>query len=147
MSVEFFRKEYWLGLPFPSPGYLPDPRIEPGSCRQIPYHLSHQGSLNTHTHKYREIYRYLFTYHLCFHCHSSSLTLILLTTVFMEKPCDYIAAMQTIQENPTISRPSTSSYLQWSFPIKGNRLTASCELRYSHVWGAFILSIRRVIKS
>ena len=29
--MEFFRHEYWSGLPFPSPGDLPDPGIEPGS--------------------------------------------------------------------------------------------------------------------
>ena len=28
-SVEFSRQEYWSGLPFPSPGDLPDPGIEP----------------------------------------------------------------------------------------------------------------------
>ena len=27
-SVEFSRQEYWSGLPFPSPGDLPDPGIE-----------------------------------------------------------------------------------------------------------------------
>ena len=31
LSMEFSRQEYWSGLPFPSPGYLPDPGIEPGS--------------------------------------------------------------------------------------------------------------------
>ena len=30
-SMEFSRQEYWSGLPFPSPGDLPDPRIEPKS--------------------------------------------------------------------------------------------------------------------
>jgi len=30
-SMEFSRQEYWSGLPFPSPGDLPDPEIEPGS--------------------------------------------------------------------------------------------------------------------
>ena len=30
-SVEFSRQEHWSGLPFPSPGDLPDPGIEPGS--------------------------------------------------------------------------------------------------------------------
>jgi len=25
----FLRQEYWSGLPFPSPGVLPDPEIEP----------------------------------------------------------------------------------------------------------------------
>ena len=31
LSVEFSRQEYWSGLPFPSPGDLPDPGIEPRS--------------------------------------------------------------------------------------------------------------------
>ena len=30
-SLEFPRQEYWSGLPFPSPGDLPDPGIKPGS--------------------------------------------------------------------------------------------------------------------
>ena len=30
-STEFSRQEYWSGLPFPSPGDLPDPGIEPRS--------------------------------------------------------------------------------------------------------------------
>ena len=30
-SMGFSREEYWSGLPFPSPGYLPDPGIEPTS--------------------------------------------------------------------------------------------------------------------
>ena len=30
-SVGFSRQEYWGGLPFPSPGDLPNPGIEPGS--------------------------------------------------------------------------------------------------------------------
>ena len=29
--MEFFRQEYWSGLPFSSPGVLPNPRIEPAS--------------------------------------------------------------------------------------------------------------------
>ena len=31
LSMGFFRQEYWRGLPFPSPGDLPDPGIEPES--------------------------------------------------------------------------------------------------------------------
>ena len=31
LSMGFSRQEYWSGLPFPSPGVLPDPGIEPGS--------------------------------------------------------------------------------------------------------------------
>jgi len=42
----FSRQEYWSGLPFPSPGDLPDPGIEPrSSALQVDaYPLSHQGS-------------------------------------------------------------------------------------------------------
>ena len=31
LSMGFSRSEYWSGLPFPSPGDLPDPWIKPGS--------------------------------------------------------------------------------------------------------------------
>ena len=50
LSVGFPRQEYWSAiipgvgiLPFPTPGDLPDPGIEPG-CRQILYRRSHQRS-------------------------------------------------------------------------------------------------------
>ena len=35
LSMGYSRQEYWSGLPFPSPGYLLNPVIEPGSphCR------------------------------------------------------------------------------------------------------------------
>ena len=44
LSMGFLRQEYWCGLPFPSPGDLPNPGIEPvspalaGIGRQILYH-------------------------------------------------------------------------------------------------------------
>ena len=31
LSMGFSRQEYWSGSPFPSPGDLPDPGIEPAS--------------------------------------------------------------------------------------------------------------------
>ena len=31
LSVGFFQQEYWSGLPFPPPGDLPNPGIEPAS--------------------------------------------------------------------------------------------------------------------
>ena len=31
LSMGFPRQEYWSGLPFPSPGYLPNPGIKPVS--------------------------------------------------------------------------------------------------------------------
>ena len=44
-SMGFSRQEYWSGLPFPSPGDLPNPGIEPGSptLQADSYHLSHLG--------------------------------------------------------------------------------------------------------
>ena len=46
----FFRLEYWSGLPFPPPGDLPDPGIEPESpvspeMQEDALPLSHDGSL------------------------------------------------------------------------------------------------------
>ena len=40
LSMGFLRQEHWSGLPFPSPGDLPDRGIEPmsPSFRQILYH-------------------------------------------------------------------------------------------------------------
>ena len=29
LYMEFSKQEYWSGLPFPTPGDIPDPRIEP----------------------------------------------------------------------------------------------------------------------
>ena len=49
LSMGFPRQEYWRGLPFPSPGDLPDPRMEPISSanpalQEGSLPLSHQGN-------------------------------------------------------------------------------------------------------
>ena len=48
LSMEFFRQEYWSGLPFPSTWDLPNPGIEPASpawqADSLP--LMQQGSPN-----------------------------------------------------------------------------------------------------
>ena len=46
LSTGFIRQEYWSGLPFPSPGDLPDPGIKPMSpaCQMDSLPLSHLGS-------------------------------------------------------------------------------------------------------
>ena len=49
LSMGFSRQEYWSGLPFPSPGDLPDPGVEPVSpvvpaLQADSLSLSHQGS-------------------------------------------------------------------------------------------------------
>ena len=31
LSMDFSKQEYWSGVPFPSPGDLPNTRIKPGS--------------------------------------------------------------------------------------------------------------------
>jgi len=48
LSMEFPRQEYWSKLPFSSPGYLPEPGIEPmfpALAGRFFYQMSHQGSL------------------------------------------------------------------------------------------------------
>ena len=49
LSMGFSRQEYWSGLPFPSPGDLPDPGTEPSSStsptlQEDSLPLSHWGS-------------------------------------------------------------------------------------------------------
>ena len=39
LSMEFSKQEYWIGLPFPSPGDHPNPGIEPGSPALQAYSL------------------------------------------------------------------------------------------------------------
>ena len=48
LSMGFSRQEYWRGVPLPSPGDLPTQGLNPGllHCRQMLYHLSHQGRPN-----------------------------------------------------------------------------------------------------
>ena len=50
LSMGFPRQEYWSGLPFPSPGALPNPGIKPTClcllhCRQILYHWAVPSAL------------------------------------------------------------------------------------------------------
>ena len=55
LSIGFPRREYWSGLPFPSPGNLPDPGIKPRSpALQVDSLLlslrgSHVGSYDSYT--------------------------------------------------------------------------------------------------
>ena len=57
LSMGFSKQEYWSGLPFPSPGELPHPGIQPGSpalqadslltekCQNIEYNLNTENLL------------------------------------------------------------------------------------------------------
>ena len=52
LSMEFSRQEYWSGWPFPTPGDLPDPEIEPVTpaapeLQADSLLLSHWGSPNS----------------------------------------------------------------------------------------------------
>ena len=64
LSMEFPRQEYWGGLPFQTPGDLPDPGIEPVSLASPALQadsllLSHRGSPI-----YVFFFRFLFHYRL-----------------------------------------------------------------------------------
>ena len=54
LSLGFPRQEYWSGLPFPSPGDLPDLGIEPSSpaLQADSLSLKHQGSPQNGTHSF-----------------------------------------------------------------------------------------------
>ena len=67
-SMGFSRQEYWSGLPFPSPGDLPNPGIEPGSPALQTDSLSPEPPgniyiyIHTHTHTYICIYIYIYIF-------------------------------------------------------------------------------------
>ena len=42
LSMRFSRQQYWSGLPFPSPGEIPDPEMEPASLMSLHWQV---GSL------------------------------------------------------------------------------------------------------
>ena len=48
LSIEFSRQEYWSGSPFPSPGDLPKPGIEPGSLALQAYSLKSNPLTEAH---------------------------------------------------------------------------------------------------
>jgi len=53
-SMEFSRQENWSGLPFPSPGDLPNPGIKPKSPASQADALPSEPHLSTHlSHTYR----------------------------------------------------------------------------------------------
>ena len=59
LSMEFFRQEYWSGLPFPSPGDLPDPGIEPKSVALQTDSLPSEPPGKTHTREGQELFQSL----------------------------------------------------------------------------------------
>ena len=61
LSVGFSRHEYWSGLPFPSPGDLPNPGIEPGSPRLQAEPLPSEPSVKPLKPKIICLFLYLFT--------------------------------------------------------------------------------------
>ena len=71
--MEFSKQEYWSGLPFPSPGDLPDPEIKPRSpaleADSIPTSIlaSQFSSLDVHV-QYEIKYAILTFYCIHFNC-------------------------------------------------------------------------------
>ena len=65
LSMGFSRQEYWSGLPFPSPGDLPDPGIKPRSPALQADALTSEP---IRIHKWYEVYTYIYTLLLLFRC-------------------------------------------------------------------------------
>ena len=58
LSMRFSRQEYWSELPFPSPGDLPNPRIEPASPALAGRFFNHCDTLEAHFNEEGEITHY-----------------------------------------------------------------------------------------
>ena len=69
LSMEFSKQEYWSGKPFPSPGDVPDPRIEPGSpslqADSLPSEPPNQRSHNLWRNRDQDIGQILCSFHHC----------------------------------------------------------------------------------
>ena len=62
-SMGFSRQEYWSGVPFPSPGDLPDSGIEPGSpVLRVDALPSKPPGKPNYTYIYMYIYMYIYIY-------------------------------------------------------------------------------------
>ena len=55
LSMEFPRQEYWRGLPFPSPGDLPNPGIRPQVSCLAGTSFYHWGTMESHLHRYSDL--------------------------------------------------------------------------------------------
>ena len=62
-SMGFSRQECWTGLPFPSPGDLPDPGIEPGSPAFQADALTSEPPGNHHSHLGFMVWKSIGLYH------------------------------------------------------------------------------------
>ena len=104
-----FEQDYWIGLPFPSPGDLPDPGIK--SWSPIFYHLSHQGSCPTH--ETRVLMLSLFP-PISVHSFSELLTR---PSLFTLEEIAFYQTKQTKQEKSykCLSRSGTTSLSTWSY--------------------------------
>ena len=78
LSMGFSRQEYWSGVPFPSPGDLPDPGIKPGSPPLQADWLSYKGSPLYVKTNYRETddMHWHFLMHVYYPAYATSLTLL-----------------------------------------------------------------------
>ena len=67
-SMAFSRQEYWSGLPFPSPGDLADPGIEPGSPALQADALPSEPPGKFHIYVYIYVCVYIYLIRICSVC-------------------------------------------------------------------------------
>ena len=91
LSMGFSRQEYWNGLPFPSPGNLPDPGIKPGSpalqADSLPFVPSGKtyAHKHTHTHIHTHTHTHIFISVSIVHSLSLSLYIYIYTHTYIHE--------------------------------------------------------------
>ena len=100
LSMRFSRQGYWSGLPFPSPGDLPNPGFEPVSphCRQILYWLSYKVVLEGKIVKSIDLAK-------------SDCILIVLMIHKGDQPWDFFGRNDAKAETPVLWPPHAKSWL------------------------------------
>ena len=109
-SMGFSRQEYWSGLPFPSPGDLPNPGIEPGSPALQADALSSEPPGKPQPKQHRRVLFFFFTLFLALiicrlfkdgHSDSCGMTLhCIIDKELISKICKYITHTDQSSQQP-----------------------------------------------
>ena len=133
-SIKFSRQEYWSGLPFPSPGDLPDPGAEPGSptlqadaLLSEPLGKPHSGGL----HNYKSPFMFKEKKHKTYLSMQECQTCYNMTQVDMWYGVDTDAAIWKIQ-------PATAGLVVLDHRLAQNKLEfhfQACKFPSPCIWG------------
>ena len=130
LFMGFSMQEYWSELPFPSPGYLPNPGMEPRSPAlwQVLYHLPPPKCNFIHKAKSSPSFLYLLLPMLRFKLNWDYLNLIILNT--MRKYREKVLKMSIAHQDVSFQTEEKLEFLGWLLICLPLKATRSCVSSY-----------------